>query len=72
MWPGGAWHAAVWEARGVLRQAEGDTRRAAALYHEAAEQFAELGRSLDRDRCHAAAQQATGATAMLTRPSLPG
>jgi hypothetical protein len=24
MWPGGAWHAALWEARGVLRQAEGD------------------------------------------------
>jgi DNA-binding SARP family transcriptional activator len=72
MWPGGAWHAAVWEARGVLRQAEGDTRRAAALYHEAAEQFAELGRPLDRDRCHAAAQQATSATAMLARPGLPG
>lgn len=61
MWPGGAWHAALWEARGVLRQAEGDTRRAAALYNEAADQFAELGRPLDRDRCRAAAQQTTGA-----------
>ena len=58
MWPGGAWHAAVWEARGVLRQAEGDTARAAALYNEAADQFAELGRPLDRDRCRAAASQA--------------
>jgi DNA-binding SARP family transcriptional activator len=54
MWPGGAWHAAVWEARGALRQAEGDTRRAAALYNEAADQFAELNRPLDRDRCRAA------------------
>jgi DNA-binding SARP family transcriptional activator len=61
MWPGGAWQAALWEARGALRQAEGDTRRAAALYNEAADQFAELGRPLDRDRCRAAAQQTTGA-----------
>ena len=62
MWPGGAWHAALWEARGVLRQAEGDTKRAAALYNEAADQFAELGRPLDRDRCRAAAQQTGGAS----------
>jgi DNA-binding SARP family transcriptional activator len=61
MWPGGAWHAAIWEARGVLRQAEGDTERAAALYHEAADRFAELGRPLDRDRCRAAARQAADA-----------
>jgi len=61
MWPGGAWHAAIWEARGVLRQAEGDTERAAALYHEAADLFAELGRPLDRDRCRAAARQAADA-----------
>jgi DNA-binding SARP family transcriptional activator len=60
MWPGSAWHAAMWEARGVLRQAEGDTTRAAALYNEAADQFAELGRPFDRDRCLAAAQQPTG------------
>lgn len=68
MWPGGAWHAALWEARGVLRQAEGDTSRAAALYHEAGEQFAELDRPLDRDRCRAAAEQAAAATAMLAGP----
>jgi hypothetical protein len=67
MWPGGAWHAALWEARGVLRQAEGDTTRAAALY-EAADQFAELGRPLDRDRCRAAAQQ-TASLGSVTRPS---
>jgi DNA-binding SARP family transcriptional activator len=59
MWPGGAWHATIWEARGVLRQSEGDTTRAAALYNEAADRFAGLGRPLDRDRCRAAAQQAT-------------
>jgi DNA-binding SARP family transcriptional activator len=70
MWPGGAWHAALWEARGVLRQAEGDTRRAAALYNEAADQFAELGRPLDRDRCHAAAQQTTGADSVTAHSKL--
>jgi DNA-binding SARP family transcriptional activator len=58
MWQGGAWHASLWEVRGVLRQAEGDTARAAALYSEAADQFAELGRPLDRDRCRAAARLA--------------
>ncbi len=68
MWPGGAWHAALWEARGVLRQAEGDTTRAAALYNEAADQFAELGRPLDRDRCRAAAQQTTGADSVTAHP----
>ena len=67
MWPGGAWHAAVWEARGALRHAEGDARRAAALYNEAADQFAELDRPLDRDRCRAAAQRSAGATFTATR-----
>jgi len=60
MWPGGAWHAAIWEAHGALRQAEGDTTRATALYNEAADQFADLGRPLDRERCRAAARQAAG------------
>ena len=68
MWPGGAWHAALWEARGVLRQAEGDTTRAAALYNEAADQFAELGRPLDRDRCRAAAQQTAGTGSVTAHP----
>ncbi len=68
MWPGGAWHAALWEARGVLRQAEGDTTRAAALYNEAADQFAELGRPLDRDRCRTAAQQTASADGVTARP----
>jgi hypothetical protein len=64
MWAGGAWHAAVWEVRGVLRYAEGDVTRAAALYNEAADQFAELDRPLDRDRCRAAARLSAGAAAM--------
>jgi DNA-binding SARP family transcriptional activator len=68
MWPSGGWHAAIWEARGVLRQAEGDASRAAALYSEAAHQFADLGRPLDRDRCRAAAQQIAGASAMAADP----
>jgi DNA-binding SARP family transcriptional activator len=64
LWPGGAWHAAVWEARGALRQAEGDAKRAAALYNEAADQFADLGRPLDHDRCRAAAQRSASETAI--------
>jgi hypothetical protein len=69
MWPGGAWHAATWEARGTLRQAEGDIKRAAALYNEAAEEFAELGRPLDRDRCRTAAKHTAGAATMSTAAS---
>jgi DNA-binding SARP family transcriptional activator len=55
MWPGGPWHAAVWEARGVLRKAEGDGDQAAALFKEAAERFAIVGRPRDEARCRAAA-----------------
>jgi DNA-binding SARP family transcriptional activator len=51
MWPGGAWHAAVWEARGVVRRAEGDGDQAAALFKEAAERFAEVGRPREEARC---------------------
>jgi DNA-binding SARP family transcriptional activator len=56
MWQGSAWQAAVWEARATLRQAEGDTARAAALMKEAAGLFAECGHPLDEARCIAAAQ----------------
>jgi hypothetical protein len=38
LWPAGPWRAAIWEARGVLRQAEGDPARAAALFNQAADQ----------------------------------
>jgi DNA-binding SARP family transcriptional activator len=68
MWPGGAWHAAMWEARGAIRHAEGDTKRATALYNEAADQFAELDRPLDRDRCRAAAQRSAASTVTAARP----
>ena len=55
MWQGGPWTAAVWEARGVLRQAQGRSDQAAALLHEAALRYAELGRPADQARCQARA-----------------
>lgn len=55
MWPGGPWHAALWEARGVLREVEGDRAQAAALFKEAAERFNEVGRPRDAARCLEAA-----------------
>ena len=55
MWLGGQWHAATWEARGLLRRAEGNHPQADALLLEAATLFEEAGRPLDRDRCRAAA-----------------
>lgn len=54
LWQGGPWQAAVWEARGALRRAEGDSVQAAALLREAAALFAECGRPLDEARCAAA------------------
>jgi DNA-binding SARP family transcriptional activator len=56
LWPGGAAHAAVWEARAVLRNASGDVERARAFWQEAADRFAEVGRPIDSDRCRSAAQ----------------
>jgi DNA-binding SARP family transcriptional activator len=53
MWQGGPWLAAIWEARGVLRRAEGDHAQAAALFREAAEQFAQARRPVDEARCRA-------------------
>jgi DNA-binding SARP family transcriptional activator len=55
MWQGGAWDAAVWEARGELRRAQGDTAQAVAMFKEAAGRFASAGRPLDEARCRAAA-----------------
>lgn len=54
MWQGSPWQAAVWEARAALRLAEGDRAQAAALLREAAQIYAECGRSLDHARCIAA------------------
>lgn len=51
MWQGGPWVAAVWEARGVHRHAQGDDEQAAALFREAATRFAEIGRAHDQERC---------------------
>jgi DNA-binding SARP family transcriptional activator len=56
MWQGGPWLAAVWEARAVLRRAEGNDDQAAALFREAAAMYAEVGRSRDAERCTGAAK----------------
>ncbi len=55
MWQAGPWLGAVWEARGVLRQAEGDEAQAKAMFREAAEAFERAGNAADADRCLAAA-----------------
>ena len=55
MWQGGPWQAAVWEARGHLRLAEGNSPQASALFREAAEGFARSGRPMDEARCRTAA-----------------
>jgi len=54
MWSGGPWQAAVWEARGALRAAEGDREQAHALLREAGDLFVQSGRPLDEARCRAA------------------
>jgi DNA-binding SARP family transcriptional activator len=55
MWQAGPWIGAVWEARGALRQGEGDEAQARALFREAAEAFEHAGNRADADRCLAAA-----------------
>jgi DNA-binding SARP family transcriptional activator len=51
MWNGGPWVAAVWEARGVQRRAQGNEEQAAALFREAATRYASVGRQRDSERC---------------------
>jgi hypothetical protein len=51
MWNGGPWAAAIWEARGVLRRAQGNEPRAVAAFDEAASRYPELGRAFDQTRC---------------------
>lgn len=51
MWQGGPWAAALWEARGVQRQAQKNSVRAMAAFAEAAARYEELGRPLDQARC---------------------
>jgi tetratricopeptide (TPR) repeat protein len=55
MWQAGPWIGAVWEARGVIRQVEGDEAQARAMFREAAEAFERAGNRADADRCLAAA-----------------
>lgn len=55
MWQGGPWTGAVWEARGNLRQAEGEDAQARAMFREAAEAFARAGNRLEAARCLEAA-----------------
>jgi DNA-binding SARP family transcriptional activator len=54
MWQEGPWIGAVWEARGVLRQGEGDDAQARAMFREAAEAFERAGNRSDAARCFAA------------------
>lgn len=54
MWRGGAWTAAVWEARAHVRLACGEVRQGTALLDEAAGLFNRLGRPLDEARCRRA------------------
>jgi hypothetical protein len=56
MWQGGLWTGAVWEARGILRQAEGDREQARAMFREAAQAFAHAGNQSDAARCLEAAE----------------
>lgn len=56
MWHGGPWVAALWEARGVQRQAQGNAARAAAAFEEAAARYEALHRPLDQARCLARAK----------------
>lgn len=53
MWPGGPWHARLWETRGALRRAEGDEAQARAMLVEAARRYDESGRPADAARCRA-------------------
>ena len=55
MWQGGMWSGAVWEARGTLRQAEGQAEQARAMFLEASEAFSRAGNQSDAARCLEAA-----------------
>ena len=57
MWQGGLWTGAVWEARGILRQAEGEVDQARAMFREAAQAFARAGNQSDAARCFEAAAE---------------
>lgn len=54
MWSGTPWQAAVWEARGAVRSAEGDLNQALALLREAKDLYHKFGHRLDEARCASA------------------
>ena len=53
LWRGGPWIASIWEVRAEVRLAEGEDSQATALFREAADSFAQLGRPIDEARCRA-------------------
>ena len=61
MWQSDPWVAALWEARGIQRQAQQNSVRAIAAFAEAAARYEELDRPLHQQRClsrlHAATPQ---------------
>jgi DNA-binding SARP family transcriptional activator len=57
MWQGGPWAGAVWEARGIVRRAEGQDEQARAMFREAADAFARAGNHSDAARNLAAADE---------------
>jgi DNA-binding SARP family transcriptional activator len=64
MWQGGLWTGAVWEARGNLRQAEGHSEQARAMFREAEQAFARAGNQSDAARCLEAAAGLSGNSAL--------
>jgi DNA-binding SARP family transcriptional activator len=60
MWQGGQWTGAVWEARGILRKAEGEGAQARAMFREAADAFVRSGNQSDASRCLEAAEALPG------------
>lgn len=55
MWQGGLWAGSVWEARGILRHAEGAGEQSRAMFREAAHEFTQAGNPAAAARCLAAA-----------------
>lgn len=69
MWQGGIWNGAMWEVRGVLRQAEGADEQARAMFREAAEEYARRGKASDAARCLQAAGEPLSRSAYSGGPS---
>jgi DNA-binding SARP family transcriptional activator len=63
MWQGGLWTGAIWEARGALREAEGEADQARAMFREAAQAYADAGNAADAERCRRAVAASSSAGA---------